>query len=248
MKRVFYFFFITVFMYGIEIEIRPDKKIKVQSGDISAMKHYLKKRYRFVVEDKGARQLVEENRILANEYLKSPYFKSFDRNFFKIKTERELADKFVELLQREIKIPQEAVKSYYYDHLDEFKEPPKAYLVRYSFPTYEEALRFYQDKKKNPNISIKEYKGIKRDIGFASIPRFKEPLKSLVEKHGAGYLTPPFIWAPDRYDVYYVKEIDDKPKYKDFEKVRKQIEEKLHKLTFKKRREEILKKYKNEKK
>jgi len=234
--------------YSIEVQINPDKKIDVSSADIAAMKFFLKKKYHLTVNDKGAKQLIKENRTLANAYLNSEYFKKkFNKNLFKIKTEMQLADNFVKELQREIKIPDKVLKSYYYDHLEDFKESPQVYLVRFSFKNYDDALNFYQNRLKSDSIDVKDFNGTTRDIGYANIDKIREPLKSLIKENGKNYLSPPFIWAKDRYDVYYVKETKKSDGYKKFEQVKNRIKDILYQKTFNKKREEVIKEYLKEK-
>ncbi len=235
----------TISGYSIEVQITLDKKIDVSSADIAAMKYFLKKKYNFIANnEKGVKKLVKENRALANAYLNSEYFKKkFNKNLFKIKTEMQLAENFVKELQREIKIPDKVLKSYYYDHLEDFKESPQVRLVRFSFKNYDDALNFYHNRLKSDSVDVKDFNGITRDIGYANIDKIREPLKSLIKENGKNYISPPFIWAKDRYDVYYVKETKKSDGYKKFDQVKNRIKDILYQKTFNKKREEVIKEY-----
>jgi len=226
------------YLHAIDIKVQPDKNIQVLPSDVFAMKNFLKKKYHFIAtNDDGVRKLVKENRILANEYLKAG---KLNMNLLKVELEKRFADAYVRDLQKKIKIPQKVLKSYYYDHLKEFKQSPKVEIVRYSFNTYENAEKFYRQFKNNKQINVSDFNGTEKDIGIVDLDRVREPLKGLAQEYKKGYVSPPYIWSKDRYDVYYIKNFIKRGKYKKFDEVKEDIKKILYDRTFVKEREKII--------
>jgi hypothetical protein len=233
-------------LYAIEIQIKPDDKITVSTGDVNALKSYLKKKYRFHISEKGAKKVVKENRILANEYLRQGLFRNDEKKRLQIEIETRFADEFVEHLQRKIKISPEVVKSYYYDHLDEYKESDEVGLERFRFKNFQDAMKFYEEASSQPDEReriLSKYNGKKIYKGEVKKERLRESISSFITKDAVGTFLPPMIGRADAVDVYYVYSYRPAKGHKPFEKVKKEIEDLLYKKTFAKEREKILSKY-----
>jgi len=252
-KKIWFFLVISFssFLYSIDIHLSPDIKIKISPQDITDMKQFLREEYRFIVEEEGAKRLVKENRILANVFIKSPYFKNFNLNLLKIKIEKILSEEFVKKVQSSIDLSPKILKSYYYDNLEKFRLPPKFVIKRYSFKTYDQAFSFYKRREKNLSTPPGDFGVSSSNVRRVSLSQLREPLKSLVEDNleknlsYTKYLTPPLVISSKRVDVYEIeKEVTSKSKkFYDFEQVKEEIKSFLYKKAFSQEREKLLSKY-----
>jgi len=224
---------IIVYAFSVNINVIPDKKIAIDNGDIFAMQQYLQRTLNFHITEQGAKNLVRENRILTNKYIESPYFKK-DKKYNQIAIEKLFADNYIQHLQDSIKLPAKVLKSYYLDHIDQYKKPDKVYLELFRFTDYKQALEFYQ------NPSHKSVKAHSKIIGWVSIDKLNDVLKSVIKKNKENYFLPPIV-TKNGVNVFWVKKYKQESGYESFDKVKRQIKEYLFKKTFSKKREEILK-------
>ena len=246
MRFVLFVVFIFSFASAIEINIQPDKKIDISNADINALKRYLLRKFHFHISPEGAKKIVKENRVLANEYLKKGLLTPTEKERLKIELETRFADEFVEHMQRTIKIPEETLKSYYYDHIKDFKNSDQANLVRYRFKDYKNALAFYEAAKKNEDTIdrlLKKYGGKEMFKGEIHVEKLREPLRSFVKNSAPKSFIPPIALRADAVDVYLIRSYKKNPKYKPFKEVKDKIEDILYKQTFKKERDKIIEKY-----
>ena len=238
-----------VYINAIEIQLSPDKKIDVSQEDLMNYKNYMKQKYNYIITDnKGAKKLIRENRILANEFLKNQQYLRKNRNYIKIMLEDYLADKYVQNIQHSIKIPKKVLYSYYLDNKEKFKKKPKVKIERFRFSSYDKAMKFYQEARNISTPKIIETKAIqygaqKKDYGWKSAASLKKRFLSFIKKNKKDYLTPPFVYTANSVNVYYIKDYRSGEGYLPFEKVKKQIEKILYNQTFEKVREDILKRY-----
>ncbi|SMC10164.1 peptidyl-prolyl cis-trans isomerase [Nitratiruptor tergarcus] len=243
----FLLLFLTSSLFAIEVDIKPDTPpIRVSKGDIFTLKNYLFKKFRFRIKEKGARKVVLENRILANEYLKQGLLTPREKNRIKIELEIKLADNFVTHLQKSIKISPEILKSYYYDHIKEYKKSDKVQIERIRFKSYQDALEFYKKVNQYPkdkDILLTQFKGKVIYQGTVEKERLKTNIASFLQKGKEHYAIPPIVVRSDIIDVYYIEKYIPSQGYKPFEEVKEEIENKLHKQLFAKKRKEILEKY-----
>ena len=251
MIRVFYIFLLLFFQnitFALNITIKPSKNYnQISQADIKAMQEYVKKKYHLFLYEKSAKDAVSDSRILSNEYFQNGLFTPTEKKKLQIELEMRYADKYIDYLQRKIKIPEKVLKSYYYDNIEKFKIDPKVQFLRYRFNNYNDAYSFYKDllKSKDPQKIVQKYHPQVYQEPFVKVPKLKEPYKSLIQPQKSGYPLPPIVVKKDAYDVLYVKSYKQGNKYKSYENVKREIEDLLYKQTFAKKREEILRKYKD---
>ena len=234
---------------AVEFDIQRDSSIEVTKSDVNALKRYLKEKFKFHISDKGARKVVKENRILANEYLKKDLLKKQDKDLLKIELEMKLADKFTEYLQRKIKIPENVLKSYYYDHREDYKQSDEVTLERIRFKNFDEAMKFYNEilkQKEKKDHLLKKYHGKVIYKGTVKKERLKNSIQSFLKEEMQNTYLPPMVLQADRIDVYYVHTYQKAKGYKPYIKVKKEIENILYKRTFNREREKILSRYSHE--
>ena len=241
------FFVITSF--AIEIQLFPDKKINVTRSDLGEYKTYIKKKYNYVITDnEGAKKLIRENRILANEFLKNGMYKK-EKEYIKIMLEDYLADKYVQNIQRSIKIPEKVLYSYYLDNKEKFKKPSQVNIIRFRFKTYDDAADFYNKARTLHNeqaikkLAMQHNAQIK-DYGWRNVTTLKKNFTSFIKKNEKSYLIPPFIQNAQATNVYYIRDYKKEGDYYSFDKVKQKIRDILYAKTFEQKREEILKRYK----
>ena len=235
-------------IFALDITIKPSKNYnQVSQADIKAMQEYVKRKYHLFLYKKSAKNAVIDSRILSNEYFKKGLFTPKEKKKLQIELEMRYADKYIDYLQRKIKIPEKVLRSYYYDNIEKFKADPEVQFIRYRFDNYKDANNFYQDLliSKNPKKIIEKYHPKIHQEPFVKVAKLKEPYRSFVQPQKSGYPLPPVVVKKNVYDVFYVKNYKQENRYKPYENVKKEIEDLLYKQTFAKKREEILKEYRD---
>ncbi len=227
---------ILTFSYGIQLHISPDRNISIQQEDIDALKYFTKEKYRFIMNNEGAKKIVKENRILANAYIKEGLLTPFQQKVLLIETEKNLADQYVKHLQQTVQIPEKVLKSYYFDNLEKFKELPQVKLMRYRFKTYKDAIAFYMKKRKNIKFN-------KMKESWKSLNKIKEPYRSIFLVTKKGQYTPVFVVGKDKFDIFYIEDKKEGKGYLPFEKVKKDIAKFLYAKTFNRARAKVLEQY-----
>ena len=229
--------FLLSFVIGANIQITPDSSLKIDQKDIAAMKSFVKKKYHFIMNEKGAKKIVKENRLLSDAYLKHNLLSDFEKRMIRIEIEKKLADNYVSYLQKKKSFPEKVLKSYYYDHIEEFKKPDEVKLILYKFSKYDDALHFLQNPKNVTSYS-------KQNLGWKYIKGIKNPYRQFIKSGKKGYYTPVFVMGKNRYDIFYVEDYrDNKNNYFPYKDVRSQIERIFLNKTFEREREKILRQY-----
>jgi len=248
MKNFALLFFVATLSFALQVDIRPDKNIAVSGQEKDILKYYLFNQYRFRINDQGAMNIVKENRILANEYIKQNRLNKFDKYNILIRIEQYLADQFVKSFQEQKKIDEKVVMSYYLDHKNDFKKPDQVDTVLFVFNDPEKAVDFYtQVKGKDLSYAknlAKEYNATIKDIGYKNIDEVKYPTRAFLEKNKkSNYFLPPIVLNASSADVLYVRSYRKENGYKPFKEVKEDIIKLLRKKTFLKERDKLLKKY-----
>lgn len=236
---------IIIYAFSIEIKLMPDNNISVNYQDTQVLKNYLYQIYRFRITDKGAYTITKENRILANTYLKRGLLSENDKKYLQVIIEKYLAESFIKKLQREQKLSEKVLFSYYLDNKKQFKEEDKIYFLLLQFPSFNSSLKVYnllkklppkqiiEEIKKDSNISIK-------NIGWKKFSELKDVTKSFIKKGKKDYFLPPFIIASNRVKILYVKDYQEGKGYKNFNEVKDKIRQILYQKAFVKERNRIL--------
>lgn len=228
-------------LFAIELSIRPDKNVTVSLQDIDAIKSYLIKGIKFHISDQGARRLVEKNRVLANEYIKHHTTDKELLAYLKVMIEYELANRMVKEYQREHKISEKTLLSYYKDHIESYKLPDKVTFLILSFDDYEKAIDFYKKYKDKKFPSFKILSSLKKKELTLPVNKLSNSIRRFIYPQKQGYFLPPlYLKKPS---VLYVKQYVVSHEYKPFSLVKDQIRKKLEEKTFLRYRNQLLKKY-----
>ncbi len=238
----------AIFSFAIEVDLKPDTNSSIGYRDAQILKNYLYRTYRYRITDKGAYTIVKENRMLANAYLKRGLLSKKDREYLKIIAEKYLAESFIKNIQRQQKLSDKVLLSYYLDNRDEFKNEDKIHFILLKFPSFDRVVEFYRTAKQDKNIIEKaknEYNVTVKDLGWKEFSALKPVAKSFIKKDKKDYFLPPFVFAPKKIDVLYVADYKKGKGYKSFNEVKEEIKQILYKKAFVKERNKILQQLEN---
>ena len=244
MRYVLSIFVLFSFSYAIEVKLLQDSNITVDNDDVRAIRNFFVQKYNFHITDtRGAKKIVEENRILANQFLKEGLFQK-NKKSIQIEIEDMLAKRYVKDLQNRTKISDKVAKSYYLDNIQKYKKPPKVSIVSYRFEDIDNAYRFYKESNTTSiDLLVKKYKPIKQmEIEKKEINALPKSIRDFIDPDKNSYTLPPFVISKGKVDVFYIKEYYPADGYIPFEDVKNQIKNSLHKQTFAKERKKILEK------
>lgn len=244
-RVIFLITFIIVFSFAIEVELKPDDNLSIGYKDAQVLKSYLYQTYRYRLTDQGAYDIVKENRLLANSYLKKNQLSLEDKKYLSIIIEKYLAEKFIKKIQEDQNISKKILFSYYVDNKDKFKNEDKIHIMLLRFSSFDKAINFYQLTKKSlsPQILEKaknEFNATIKDLGWKEFSSLKAITKSFIQKGKKEYFLPPFILASNRVDILYVKDYQEGKGYKSFDTVKDKIKKILYSKAFIKERNKIL--------
>ncbi len=253
MKKFFLLFLCIPFLFGVELQLKPNKDMNVSTQDVEALKQYVLRVLHFHLSDKGARDIALDNRLLANEYLKKHNELSpFDKKYLQICVERYLADKMVQEYQNSIPVDEKVLLSYYLDHKEKYKKEPKIDEVLFWFDDAKKAIEFYlQVQGKNFEEAKKlaaKYGGRVEDRGGEKeLSQFSQKVQEFIKKNPHPfYAMPPIILSPTVASVLYIKSYKEGEGYEPFEKVKNKIRQEILEKAFAKMRKELLAKYKKQ--
>jgi len=233
--------FLLLPLFGIDVELREDKNIQVDRNDISHLRELFLKKYNFHITDsRGAKRLVRENRILANRFLKEGLL-SQERKSLQLEIEEILAKRYINHLQERIGIDERVIKSYYLDHIEEFRKSPKIHLIRYRFHDLDQAYHFYKESLHTPiEKLLKKYKPQKEDKGTKEISRLSPTLRSFIGEGKEKYVTPPFVVGKGVVDLFYIDKYFPSQGYREYQEVKEEIKQRLYKESFSQARQKAL--------
>jgi len=233
-KYILILTFTTSALFSIQIGIKSDRNISITNQEIQqTIQNMLKRNIK--IDKKNAKEYIENNRILANQFIKAnkkvPKEKLID---IKLLLEEQLAKEYVKNYQKNrIKIDHETIESYYKTHPDQFIKPKEVEFTAYKFPTFQEALNFYQKNEKNK-------KGIKVKT---SIKGLDPMLQNIIDKTKKHEKTPP-IFYNGSFIVFEIDKISP-PKKLSLEESRNRIKNILYEKVFFRTRKELVDKIKS---
>jgi hypothetical protein len=240
-KALLLFIFCANLLYAINITItQTDALSKPTKGEIDAIKAiYINNN--IGIDTNKAKELITENRILAKEYLRSHEMPEVFKENILLSAEKQLADKMVALIQKDIKIDEEVLNSYYIAHKKDFIHAEIVDICIIQFDSFKEASTFYfQNQNDFKNIQqhcLDDNSTTRKTLAIDSLHQsLKEQI--LFSDKEELLLTPQFF--KDHYSLVYSRVVEY-PGYTPFEKVKDEIKYILHQQTFNKRKQEILK-------
>lgn len=232
---------------AVEISLTPSKASVVTPEEGAILKSIIFERKRFTPNnDNDIRKIILDNKMLANAFIESKDFDKQAKLRLEVSVNEMLAKQYVKTIQAKISISDDIAKSYYYDHIDNFKYGPMAKLDIYTFPKLDDAFSTYERvRSKGPDEVRKmlEAKGVKsRPYNGALKFMYPEIRNALRNSKDQNYFTPP-QYHDGGFILIYVKEMNASENIVPFEKVKKSILLDLRKKTYLKMREEAIKQH-----
>jgi len=218
----------------------------VSKDEIDVMKVHIYEKNRFTANsDKDIKNIIYRNKILSNAFL-DKYYDKDEKTKTSIMLNEYFAKKIVQKIQAEIGISNDVVRSYYLDHVEDYRYLTTAELDIYMFDSLDEAYKFYDFSTKNSvqdALSYLEENKIKsRPYNGALKFMYGSIRNALRNDKEENYFTPP-QYRLNKYVTIFVKKMKNKPGYIELKDVEKNVKKKLWQLTYLKKREEIINEY-----
>lgn len=248
-------FILTVMALTISLNVNASGKdtrldeTKTSMQHIDAMKEYLFETQRFTPNsDQDVVDILIENKLLTEAYMKLRN-KSAIHAMKDVVSEAYFAKAMIKLKQKLISIPAEVVKSYYLDHIDEYKMKPIIDLDIMMIKSLDTAFDVFNQSRLKTYNEVKKYaqgKGV-------NIKKYRQPVnrmpvflrKTLRNYTDSQYFTPP-QHTRKGFMILYVKSVEPQKGYWPFEKAKKEIEKKLYKQSYLNMRKKLVAELKNE--
>lgn len=208
MKPFLFLFAVTLSAFALELTLKQDTNISVSPRDVEwTISNFLIKKMN--IEKDDAKRITEDNRRLANEYLKHHALPEDLKTSILISLEEKLATLYVQSLQEKEPITDTIIESYYKLNQKEFTKEAEFKTTIYSFETFDDALNFYTKTKETPKKSII----IARDSNVtlfdksASLSSFHPQITQMFKDgKSTDYLTPPFLFM-NNFLIVYVENV-----------------------------------------
>ncbi len=205
-KASLLFFIIFSFINAVELKIYPSRDLNISDSeaDILIMTTYKNRGIKPTKE--AAKKKIYENRVLADAYLKKYNIPTSLLINKKLEIEEALAKEYIKRFQKNVTIKNNVLKSYYVVHKKEFHRPQTIVYYPIEFDSFDRALQFYFQAKKNINIA-KEYTK-QHEIKKYKVPkeRIFLPIRKMFDNVKTSSILPP-IYLGDSYVVFYVSHV-----------------------------------------
>ncbi len=196
-------------LFSVEINYSLSNTTHATPEDIERFKVILQKR-NMGMSDKSAKIAIEENRILADAYMKEYGIPDAVKKEMQILLEEQLRNLLIDKEKAKIAINDDVLHSYYKDNKHEFRKPDTITFNVYSFDDYDDAHTFYVENKENyQHIEryVKEH-NISKDSQKLPLRQLHKELQVLVKDlNASGYILPPEYFFK-KYVVLDVVAID----------------------------------------
>ncbi len=139
-------------------------------------------------------------------------------------------------LNKNLKIDDQVIESYYLSHIDEFTMPARLKLYRLVVPTLDEAQKVYKEAQRNPSEFpklVEKYsidpatKWKKGEMGQVALNRLRPEIKQVLSEPKTGMITKP-LKIHGFYYIFWVKEVEPK-RIIPLEKVKRELRDKIAK-------------------
>lgn len=232
------FFGFLNYIEAITININNDKNTTVSPLEIEIHIKDAFKKFGVKPTKEAAKKRIQENRILANVYIKKY---GIPKNIYirsKLNIESDLADAYVKKEQEKIELSNDVLKSYYIVHKEDFTKPKSIEAIVKRFNDYEKAVKFYNICRKENNITALTKEERPQEFFIQGLHPIIRPLLKKVKENSC---IPPLYLGKD----FLVFVIFNKKKEKilPFLEVKNQIRKILLKKAYFKTRKKLLREY-----
>lgn len=235
----------SALLWGADVNVVPSAYQKDETR-ITAFDNYLRKTRHFRAQSReDLEKNLRDDWLLANHFIEKAYTPMEKAEIVNL-VNRVLAQKEIERIQKKIGIKDDVVKSYYLDHLSEYRLKPMVSIKIFHFASLRQADDFYRFALKHTYAQSTEK--LKKD-GIKAVdythplnmmqPVYRLSLRNLEDQH---YFTPP-QFVGKGFAVVYVDTIKKRDRYAPFDKVKKSIAKMLWQKTYLEKRAEILASY-----
>ncbi|GEM_PF-6672195 len=217
---------------------------------ITAFDDYLRTEKHFRAQSrKDLEKNLRDDWILANSFLENAYTPEEKAKVVNL-VNRYLAKREVQRIQKKIGISDDVLKSYYLDHISDYRLKPIVSMKIFHFKTLEDADTFFRFAKTHSyEEAVKKAEAMQtKPIDYTHPLNMMQPIfrLSMRNKTDKEYFTPPQFVGKD-FAVLYVADIKPREGYVPFEKARKGIGKELWKKTYLRMRRQILDSYQDKK-
>lgn len=229
-------------LQGVEVDVNVTAYQK-DALRIQAFEEYLRKSRNFRPQKHSELDRnLKEDWLLANRFVREG-MSAKEKAEITNTLNRELARMEVERIQRAVKISDDVPKSYYLDHMKEYKLRPILSFEIYAFKTLDKAAKFYEYAKhhtvdevaayaKKEKIKVLPYKAAENK----TVPLLRRVMK---DNTSTGYFTYPVFFNKE-FTVVYVAGIEQRQGYLPYEKVKSHIMNTLFKKTYLEERQRVI--------
>ena len=202
----------SLMLSAVELEFSLNNSIEATPEDIERFKVILQKR-NMGISDKNAKIAIEENRVLADAYMKEYSIPDVLKKEMQILLEEQLRNMLIDKEKAKIEINDDILLSYYKDNKHEFYKPDRITFNIYSFKNYDDAHTFYvsnKDQFQNIKQYVKEH-NISKDSQTLPLKKLHKELQALVkDTNSSKYIVPPEYF----YKKYIILDVEDIEKAK----------------------------------
>ncbi len=237
------FLTLSLVLSAVEIEFSLSKHLEATPEDVERFKVILQKR-NMGMSDKNAKIAIQENRLLANAYMKAYGIPEVLQKEMQILLEEQLRNMLIKKEKETIEINDDVLRSYYKDNKHEFYKPDAITFNIYSFQNYDDAHAFYANNK-DRYAHIKQYvKEHNVSVDSKTLPLrtlHKELQALLKDVNSTQYITPPEYF----YKKYIVLDVVaiEKAALMPFSEAKKRAKTLLLNKINRDTKEQLLKKY-----
>lgn len=230
---------------AVDVELKSAPFAR-NENNLAAFDQYLQEEKHFrAASKKDLEKNLREDWILAEHYIKnglSDYEKAMIVNM----VNGYLARKETEKMQREAGIDEKVVKSYYLDHLAEYKLKPILQLKIFRFDTLDNAFDFFQYAREHTYTEAEDFASkmgvAKKPFNYPSNMAPREYRNALRDMTQTGYFTAPQL-IRDEYTILYVEKITHREGSVPFGEIKETLSQELWKKTYLKKRAELVSSY-----
>ena len=245
-KGVFLAFAIVPLLYGQSVCV-DTSNLDVSSKGIELIKEYDD----LSIPNKYVKRVFNRNTLFAKALLKKYGLSEEDRGYIDLKVAEALANIYMKKESDRFEPNEKEIKSFYIEHMDEFKPILKAELSLISVKSLELADRIYKELQKDTSkfkelakkYSIDGTSEIGGKLGKVDLDKFPLPVREWVRGHKESEISEPIRIGDYFFVVQLHKKVEKKPTY---ENVKDEIKNLLKRLVKTKKLKEEYKRLKKE--